>query len=182
MKVGIKWLLCLGSARSVLLEINCLIYRFIDKNGIQSTLNNNLCTNETSIKQIYTSTILLVCSITGPLQLVIHGVQNCRAGEQMSHWDKTNKENYHFILCMSFVCLVPVRLLLSSMAVFYLRMASCKGPISWLFSMTIHKPSTLQRWKLDDSFYSVCLTESWPCTGCFWEISLTVAQLKFRQG
>ena len=35
------------------------------------------------------------------------------------HWDKTNKENYHLKLCMSFVCLVPVRLLLSSMAVLY---------------------------------------------------------------
>ena len=32
--------------------------------------------------------------------------------------DKT-KKNYHFKLCMSFVCLVPVRLLLSSVAVLY---------------------------------------------------------------
>ena len=55
----------------------------------------------------------------GPLQLAIHVVQNCRAGEQKSHWDKTNRENYHFKLCMSFVCLVPVRLLLSSVAVLY---------------------------------------------------------------
>ena len=53
----------------------------------------------------------------GPLQLAIHVVQNRRAGEQKSHWDKTNKENYHLKLCMSFVCLVPVRLLLSSTAV-----------------------------------------------------------------
>ena len=36
-------------------------------------------------------------------------VQNRRAGEQKSHWDKTNKENYHLKLCMSFICLVPVR-------------------------------------------------------------------------
>ena len=86
---------------------------------MQSTLNNNLCTNETLIKQIYTSTILLVYSIIGPLQLVIHVVQNRPAGEQKSHWDETNKENYHFKLCMSFVCLIPVRLLLSSMAVLY---------------------------------------------------------------
>ena len=55
----------------------------------------------------------------GPLQLAIHVVQNYRAGEQKSHWDKTNRENYHFKLCMSFVCLVPVRLLLSSVAVLY---------------------------------------------------------------
>ena len=36
-----------------------------------------------------------------------------------SHWDKTNKENYSLKLCMSFVCLVPVRLLLTSTAVLY---------------------------------------------------------------
>ena len=30
--------------------------------------------------------------------IVIHVVQNCRAGELKSHWDKTNKENYHLIL------------------------------------------------------------------------------------
>ena len=55
----------------------------------------------------------------GSLQLAIQVVQNCRAEEQKSHWDKTNKENYHFKLCMSFVCLVPVRLLLSNVAVLY---------------------------------------------------------------
>ena len=30
----------------------------------------------------------------GPLQLAIHVTQNRRAGEQKSHWGKTNKENY----------------------------------------------------------------------------------------
>ena len=39
----------------------------------------------------------------GPLQLAIHVTQNRRAGEQKSHWDKTNKENYNLKLCMSFV-------------------------------------------------------------------------------
>ena len=29
------------------------------------------------------------------------------AGEQKLHWDEINKENYHFKLCISFVCLVP---------------------------------------------------------------------------
>ena len=29
--------------------------------------------------------------IIGPLQLAIHVVQNPYAGEQTSHWDKTNK-------------------------------------------------------------------------------------------
>ena len=43
----------------------------------------------------------------GPLQLAIHMVQNRRAGEQKSYWDKTNKENYHFKLCMSFCLSCP---------------------------------------------------------------------------
>ena len=34
----------------------------------------------------------------GPLQLAIHVVQSRRAGEQKSHWDKTNKGNYHLKL------------------------------------------------------------------------------------
>ena len=66
----------------------------------------------------------------GPLQLANHVVQKRRTGEQKSHWDKTNKGNYHLKLCMPFVCLVPVPLLLSSTAVLYhVNMASCKGPI-----------------------------------------------------
>ena len=60
-----------------------------------------------------------VNSAIGPLQLVIHVVQNRRAEEQKSPWDKTNKEDYNLKWCMSFVCLVPVRLLLSSVAVLY---------------------------------------------------------------
>ena len=40
----------------------------------------------------------------GPLQLAIHVVQNRRAGEQKSHWDKTNKENYHFKLFILSQC------------------------------------------------------------------------------
>ena len=31
----------------------------------------------------------------GPLQLAIHVVQNRRAGKEKSHWDKTDKGNYH---------------------------------------------------------------------------------------
>ena len=60
-----------------------------------------------------------VSAAIGPLQLSIHVVQSGRAGEQKSHLDKTNKENYHFKLCMSLVCLVPARLLLSSVTVLY---------------------------------------------------------------
>ena len=58
-------------------------------------------------------------ALIGPLQVAIHVVQNRRTGEQKSHWDKTNKGNYHLKLCMPFVCLVPVRLLLTSTAVLY---------------------------------------------------------------
>ena len=31
--------------------------------------------------------------LIGPLQLAIHVVQNRHAGEQKSHWDKTNNNN-----------------------------------------------------------------------------------------
>ena len=55
----------------------------------------------------------------GPLQLAIHVIQNRHAGEQKSHWDKTNKGNYHSKLCVPFVGLVPEQLFLSSVAVFY---------------------------------------------------------------
>ena len=41
-----------------------------------------------------------VDSAMSPLQLVIHVVQNRRAGEQKSHWVKTNKENYNLELCI----------------------------------------------------------------------------------
>ena len=58
-------------------------------------------------------------TVIGSLQVAIHVAQNRRAGEKKSHWDKTNKENYSLKLCMSFVCLVPVRRLLTSTAVLY---------------------------------------------------------------
>ena len=37
-------------------------------------------------------------NLIGPLQLAIHVVQKKtgNASEQESHWEKTNKENYHF--------------------------------------------------------------------------------------
>ena len=48
--------------------------------------------------------LLVFLRAIGHLELVIHVVQNRSVGEQKSHWDKTNKENYHLKLCMSFVC------------------------------------------------------------------------------
>ena len=57
--------------------------------------------------------------VIGPLQLSIHVVRNRHVGTQMSHWDKTNKGNYHLKLCMPFVGLAPVRLLRPNMAVLY---------------------------------------------------------------
>ena len=60
----------------------------------------------------------------GPLQLAIYVVQNLHAGEQKSHWDKTNEGYYHLKLCVPFVCLVPVRLSLASMVV--LQHVSCQ--------------------------------------------------------
>ena len=58
----------------------------------------------------------------GLWQLAInYMVQNCYAGEQNLHWDKTNKGNYHLKLMYAFYLslIVPVRLLLSSKAVLH---------------------------------------------------------------
>ena len=57
----------------------------------------------------------------GLLQLAIYMVQNRHAGEQKSHWDKTDKGKYHLKLMYVFYLslIVPVRLLLSSMAVLH---------------------------------------------------------------
>lgn len=55
----------------------------------------------------------------GPLQLVIHIIQNRQARERETHWDKTNKELASFKMVISLVFLVLVSLMLSSMAVFY---------------------------------------------------------------
>ena len=55
----------------------------------------------------------------GLLQLVTHVVQNRHAGEQVTHWEKTKKENYHFKCCVLFVCRMSLRLLFFSMADLY---------------------------------------------------------------
>lgn len=55
--------------------------------------------------------------IIDPLQLVIHAVQILHVGEQKMHCDKTNKGNCYFKWCQLFVCLSPMGLLLSSMAI-----------------------------------------------------------------
>ena len=46
----------------------------------------------------------LMALVIGPLQLAIHVVQNRHAGEQMSHWDKTNKRHTGIILNGNFLC------------------------------------------------------------------------------
>ena len=58
-------------------------------------------------------------SFPGHLQLVIQVVQNHHAGEQGTQWDKTTKRVTPFKMVISFVCLVLVCPLLSSMAVLY---------------------------------------------------------------
>ena len=58
-------------------------------------------------------------SFPGHLQLVIQVVQNHHAGEQGTQWDKTTKRVTPFKMVISFVCLVLVCHLISSMAVLY---------------------------------------------------------------
>ena len=58
-------------------------------------------------------------SFPGHLQLVIQVVQNHHAGEQGTQRDKTTKRLTPFQMVNSFVCLVLVCPMLSSMAVLY---------------------------------------------------------------
>ena len=58
-------------------------------------------------------------SFPGHLQLVIQVVQNRHAGEQGTQWDNTTKRLTPFKMVISFVCLVLVCPMLSSMAVLY---------------------------------------------------------------
>ena len=82
---------------------------------------------------VMASALLTGLTNNRPLQLAIHVVQNRHAGEQKWHWENTNKGNYHLKSCMPFVCLIPVRLLLSSVWRFYTTwMASYKGGYSLL--------------------------------------------------
>ena len=48
-------------------------------------------------------------------KLPSHVVQTHYTGEQVTHWDKTNKELVSSKVVISFVCLVLVRLLLPSL-------------------------------------------------------------------
>ena len=50
----------------------------------------------------------------GPLQVVSHMVQKHLGGEQETHWDKTNTELSSSKMVIFFVCLVPVRFVLTS--------------------------------------------------------------------
>ena len=63
-------------------------------------------TSRTRKQFVFVDTYRYYYMSIGPLQLAIHVVQNSRAGEQKSHRDKTNKENYHFRLI--YVCLLFV--------------------------------------------------------------------------
>ena len=56
----------------------------------------------------------------GPLQVVSHVVQKHLAGEQETHWGKTNKElSTSSKMVIFFVCLVPVRFLPTSKVLLY---------------------------------------------------------------
>ena len=60
----------------------------------------------------------LVMFIIGSLQLTVTWCKNRHVETQETHWDETNKELTSIKMVISFVCLVPVRLLRLNMAVF----------------------------------------------------------------
>ena len=93
--------------------MNCFIFSFQSKNRLFETPSSLTMMVKLSALPFPESLPI------GPLQLAIVVVENRHAGNQKSHWDKTNKGNYHLKLCMAFVGLAPVRLLHTSMAVLY---------------------------------------------------------------
>ena len=50
-----------------------------------------------------------------------------QAGEQVTHWDKTNKEKHHFKIIQAFACLLPARLMFPAWRFCTTQMASNKG-------------------------------------------------------
>lgn len=66
---------------------------------------------------IYQLFVIIRSQEVGPLQLVIHMVQNRHVGQQGTRWEKTNRKLTSFKMVISFICLLPVYLLLSIMAV-----------------------------------------------------------------
>ena len=91
-------------------------FTFVDK-----VLFANAHGNHGNVIFVWNALDVIRTRTMGPLQLVSHVVQKHLAGEQETHWDKTNKESYHFKLCKLFVSLVPVLFLLSSKGVFATR-------------------------------------------------------------
>ena len=91
-----------------------------------------------------------IALIIGPLQLGIDVVQNHHAGEKGTHWDKTNKKLTSFKNgnCFCLVnCLLPVRLLLFSMAVVnhvngYTRRVYCTARYGIEQSCSAHRQDT----------------------------------------
>ena len=91
-----------------------------DKFDNSDCSKDNQCFDKTNIKAIGKFKGEALSIPIGPLQLAIVMVQNRHAGTPKSHWDKTNKGNYHLKLCtMPFVGLALVRLFRPRMAVFY---------------------------------------------------------------
>ena len=86
----------------------------------------------------------------GPLQLVSHVVQKHLAGEHETHWDRTNKA--YIIKKGNFVCLVPVRFLLTSKVFLYhvtdqlQRAHSCVGAWPGFFKGGVTLCQTILSW------------------------------------
>ena len=85
-------------------------------------------------------------------KLHIHVVQTHHTGEQVTHWDKTNKELLSPKMVISIVCLVPVRLLLPSLAAKGLSTAHTSYEGGVLLSLYYNVHSVL--------FFSVSLSNS----------------------
>ena len=92
------------------------------------------------------------------MQLAILVVQNHHAGTQKSHWDKKNKGNYYFKLCMPLILLVSLQCDFCVLAWWLCttRMASRKGPIipnDFCCLCYLYSNITLRRYYTKEQFY-----------------------------
>ena len=121
----------------------------------------NKCIGDTLIRN-FTGLICLI----GPFQLAIHMVQNRHAGEQNSHWDKTDKGNYHLKLCMCLFVLSQCYFCSPAGQFCTTWMASCKKPILSLYLITerlnklsgLNRPILSDHPRCDDSVVACCLS------------------------
>ena len=122
----------------LLLEFN----RVLDNGIIIKDLrcHSHVSVSSSQIKTTGKQTFYLFFSVRLCRRLVIHVVENRYSGEQETLCEKRNKRLTSLKMVIFFVCLLPLRFLLTSITFFFCTtwMASCKGPIKFMNAFKPH--------------------------------------------